>query len=110
LAQFSDACVVDPKVAALRGKVEVVRDAAFSTIAAAVDVFTADGKIFNLSQPAARGSDVNPMTDGSLEDKLRNAAAGWNPRHDIKPLIDAIWALDKRADASTLASLTVPGV
>lgn len=110
LAQFSDACVADPKVAALRGKVEVVRDAAFSTIAAAVDIFTADGKAFNLSQMAARGSVGNPMSDGSLEDKLRNAAAGWNSRHDIEPLIDAIWALDKSTDVSTLASLTVPRV
>jgi hypothetical protein len=29
-----------------------------------------------LSQPAARGSDVNPMSDSDLEAKLRSAAAG----------------------------------
>src|ERR1700749_1214669 len=33
IEQFTDACVVDPAVAALRGKVHVVRDGAFSTIA-----------------------------------------------------------------------------
>lgn len=108
LDQFSDACVSDPRVAALRGKVEVGRDPAFSTIAAAVDVTTADGNTHRLSQPAARGSDVNPMSDSDLEDKLRNAAAGWNPRHDVRPLVDAVWALDKSADVSTLSGLTVP--
>jgi hypothetical protein len=48
------------------------------------------------------------MSDSALEDKLRAAATGWSPRHDIKPLIDAIWALDRSADVSGLAALTVP--
>ena len=29
------------------------------------------------------------------------AAAGWDPRHDVAPLIDAIWALDKSTDVSS---------
>ncbi len=65
-------------------------------------------KLHKLSQPAARGSDANPMSDGDLEDKLRVAASGWEPRHDIAPLIDAIWTLDNSADVSKLASLAVP--
>jgi 2-methylcitrate dehydratase PrpD len=108
LDQFTDASVNNPEVLALRGKVEVVRDASFPTVAAAVEITTADGKAHKVSQPAARGSDANPMTDKDLEDKLRNAAAGWNPRHDIAPLIDAIWQLDKSNDISKLAALTVP--
>src|SRR3954469_12615048 len=63
LDQFTDACVRDPGVLALRSKIEVTRDSALSTIAAAVDITTADGKVHQLSQPAARGSDVNPMSD-----------------------------------------------
>jgi 2-methylcitrate dehydratase PrpD len=108
LDQFTDACVRDAKVLALRSRVEVLRDTAFSTIAAVVEITTADGKTHKLSQPAARGSDVNPMSDRDLEDKLRVAASGWDSRHDIAPLIDAVWALDKSADVSGLASLAVP--
>jgi 2-methylcitrate dehydratase PrpD len=108
LDQFTDACVRDPKVLALRSRVEVLRDSAFSTIAAAVEITTADGKTHKLSQQAARGSDVNPMSDSDIEAKLRVAAAGWNSRHDIAPLIDAIWALDNSADVSKLTSLAVP--
>jgi len=108
LDQFSDACVRDPRVLALRSKVELVRDSAFSTIAAAVEITTADGVAHKLSQPAARGSDVNPMSDSDIEGKLRTAAAGWDPRHDIAPLIDAIWSLDRSSDVSKLASLAVP--
>ena len=77
LDQFTDACVNDPRVVELRSKVEVVRDRAFSTIAAAVDITTADGAVHQLSQSAARGSDVNPMSDQDLEQKLRTVAASW---------------------------------
>jgi 2-methylcitrate dehydratase PrpD len=108
LDQFTDACARDPKVLALRSKVEVRSDSAFSTIAAGVEITTADGTVHTLSQPAARGSDVNPMSDGELDAKLRNSAAGWDPRYDATPLIDAIWALDRSTDASRLASLAVP--
>jgi hypothetical protein len=47
-----------------------------------------------------RGSDVNPMDDSGLEDKLKVAAAGWDRSYDAAPLIDAIWALDQWADVS----------
>jgi 2-methylcitrate dehydratase PrpD len=105
--QFTDACVNDPAVQALRRKVGVEVDPAFSTVAGAVDI-TAGGRTYNLSQAAARGSDQNPMSDQDLEDKLRTSAAGWDPRHDIAPLIDAIWALETSPDVSKLASLVVP--
>jgi len=108
LDQFTDACVGDPRVKALRGKVEVLRDESFSTIAAAVDITTADGAVHRLSQSAARGSDANPMSDSDLETKLRTVAAAWKPKADVTPLIDAIWALDQRDDVSPLASLAVP--
>ncbi|HEX3937956.1 MAG TPA: MmgE/PrpD family protein [Xanthobacteraceae bacterium] len=106
--QFAQACVNDPAVAALRGKVEVTRDEGFSTVAAAVEIATADGKLHKLTQNAARGSDRNPMSDGDLEDKLRDAAAAWDPRHDMAPLVAAIWALDDAKDIASLAAMTVP--
>jgi 2-methylcitrate dehydratase PrpD len=106
--EFSDARVRDPDVLALRRKVELIRDPAFSTIAAAVEITTADGSIHHRSQSASRGSDANPMSDAELEDKLRSAAAGWEPQHDVAMLIDAVWALDSSADVSALASLAVP--
>ncbi|MGA7790713.1 MAG: MmgE/PrpD family protein [Xanthobacteraceae bacterium] len=108
VAQFAAPCVNDPHIQALRGKVELIRDASFATIAAAVEIVTADGKLHRLSQTAARGSDANPMSDRDLVDKLRTAAADWNPRHDIAPLIEAIWAVEDSSDVSKLAALTVP--
>ena len=108
LDQFTDACVRDQNVLKLRSKVEVLCDESFSTIAAAVEIATADGNAHRLAQPAARGSDANPLSDHDLEAKLRAAAAGWDSRYNAAPLIDAIWALDKSSDVSRLASLAIP--
>ena len=108
LAQFTDACVRDPNVSELRSKVEVLREDGFSTIAAAVEITTSDGRTHNLAQPAARGSDVNPLSDNNLESKLQTAAREWNPQYDVTPLIDAIWALDHSANVAKLAALAVP--
>ena len=108
LDEFSDARVRDPDVLALRRKVELIRDPAFSTIAAAVEITTADGRVHHRSQSAARGSDVNPMSDSDIEEKLRTVAAGWDSRYDTAPLIDAIWSLDKNTDVSGLTGLAVP--
>ncbi|MGB6255061.1 MAG: MmgE/PrpD family protein [Bradyrhizobium sp.] len=106
LDQFTDACVRDPQVSNLRNKVEVVRDEHFSTVAAAFEITTVDGKNFKLEQPAARGSDANPLSDHDLEEKLRAAASGWNPHYDATPLIDAIWNVEASADVSGLAAMT----
>jgi 2-methylcitrate dehydratase PrpD len=104
--QFTDACVSDPRVQELRRKVEVVRDPAFSTIAAGVEITTSDGAVHLMSQTAARGSDVNPMSDRDLEQKLKTAAAALS--HDATTLIEAVWRLETSTDASRLALLAVP--
>ncbi len=108
LDQFTDDCARDPAVIEMRRKVEVTRDPAISTIAADVDLWTTDGTKHSLSTSAARGSPSNPMSDRDIEDKLRTIAADWRSGHDVEPLIEAIWALDRSADVSTLAALTVP--
>jgi 2-methylcitrate dehydratase PrpD len=109
LDQFTDACVRDAEVLKMRSKVEVLRDEHFSTVAAAVDITTADGQTFHREQQAARGSDANPLSDSDLEEKLRTAASGWNPRYDAALLIDAIWSVEASSDVSKLVSLTAVG-
>jgi 2-methylcitrate dehydratase PrpD len=106
--EFTDACVRDPDVAALRGKVSVQRDEAFPTISAAVEITTADGTVHKVSQPAARGSEGNPMSDEDLAGKLRVAAKNAIPTKDVTPLIEAIWQLDRSEDISGLAPMIVP--
>jgi 2-methylcitrate dehydratase PrpD len=108
LDQFTDACVSDPAVSAMRRRIEVASDPAISTIAVEMDLWTSDGKKHHVSTRAARGSSANPLKDSEIEQKLLDEARSWRPAHDIKPLIDAVWALDKSDDVSTLAAMTVP--
>ena len=108
LDQFTDACVNDPAVKEMRRKVEVASDPAISTIAVEMDFWTKDGKKHSVSTQAARGSSANPLKDAEIERKLLDEAKSWRPGHDIRPLIDAVWALDKSGDVSNLAAMTVP--
>jgi hypothetical protein len=57
---------------------------------------------------AARGSPKNPLKDSEIEDKLRTEAASWRKGHDVRPLIDAVWSLERLDDAARLAAMTVP--
>jgi 2-methylcitrate dehydratase PrpD len=108
LAEFTDAAVADPAVSAMRRKVEVAAQGGLSTIAAELDIVTADGRTHAVATEAARGSVANPLKDAEIEDKLRAEADGWQKGHDIQPLIDAVWAVDKSEDVSALARLAVP--
>jgi 2-methylcitrate dehydratase PrpD len=108
LDQFTDACVNDPIVKEMRGKFEVAGDPAISTTAVEMDFWTKDGKKHSVSTKAARGSSANPLKDSEIEQKLLDEAKSWRPAHDIKPLIEAVWALDRSGDVSTLAAMTVP--
>lgn len=108
LAEYTDACVNDPAVLALRAKVAVEQDAGIPVEAAAVAIHMTDGTARSLTVPHARGSTGNPMSDQDIEDKVTTLAAGWRPAHDVRPLIDAVWALDRADDASALLGLTVP--
>jgi 2-methylcitrate dehydratase PrpD len=110
LAQFTDECARDPEVIELRRKVEVIRDDTIATVAAQVELWTADGTKHDLSTLAARGSPQNPMRDRDLEEKLRTVAADWHPGHDVGPLIDAVWKLEQSEDVSRLLALAVPPV
>jgi 2-methylcitrate dehydratase PrpD len=108
LEQFTDACVNDPKVSAMRKRISVSSDPKISTIAVEMEFTTADGKVHKMSTQAAKGSAANPLKDSEIEQKLRDEAHSWNASHDIQPLIDAVWSLDKSGDVSTLAKLATP--
>src|SRR5471030_657037 len=108
LDQFTDACVNDPKMSAMRKRISVASDPNISTIAVEMEFTTADGKVHKLSTRAARGSAANPLKDSEIERKLRDEAKSWNASQDIQPLIDSVWSLDKSGDVSGLAALATP--
>lgn len=108
LAHYTDACVRDPAVVALRARVEVEKDESIPVESAIVRISTTDGAEHTMTVPAARGSLRRPMTDRDIEDKLRTLAAAWCPGHEMAPLIEAVWTLDRSDDAGPLLRLATP--
>ncbi len=108
LAQYTDACVRAPSVMALRAKVQLEQDETIAVEAASVRIITEDGAEFERTVSAARGSLAQPLSDRDIEDKLRTLARGWDAAHDVQPIVDALWDLDRSDDAASLLGLTVP--
>jgi 2-methylcitrate dehydratase PrpD len=99
VAQYTDACVNDPAVLALRAKVAAEDDASIPADAAVVSVRTGTGELLTAHVAHARGSIARPLSDRELETKLRELAAYGAPKVDAERLIAAIWSLDQTNNA-----------
>jgi 2-methylcitrate dehydratase PrpD len=104
--EYSDACVNDPAVLALRAKVAAEDDASIPPDGAVVTLRTASGDMRSAHIAHARGSLARPLSDRELEAKLRDLAAYGAPGVDAGRLIDAIWTLDKTNNAAESTNLT----
>jgi 2-methylcitrate dehydratase PrpD len=99
VAQYTDACVNDPAVLALRAKVAAEDDASIPADAAVVSVRTGTGELLTAHVAHARGSIARPLSDRELETKLRELAAYGAPGIDAERLIASIWSLDQTNNA-----------
>ncbi|NOJ43661.1 MmgE/PrpD family protein [Bradyrhizobium australiense] len=102
VAEFSDAIVFRPDIAALRQKVGAVLDASLPDGAARVTIQLASGETFSEAVMAARGSLADPLSDGDIEAKLRDCARLGGSDWDIDRIIGDVWRLDTLADVSSL--------
>ncbi|MCC7346663.1 MAG: MmgE/PrpD family protein [Variibacter sp.] len=109
LARYTDACVNDPAVAALRRRIAVEVDEAIAPEGAAVSVHLTDGRRHDAVVRYARGSAQRPMTDGEIEQKLRANARLWDPDASRDALVEAVWALDQAPDAGAVMALAAGG-
>lgn len=75
-AQFSDDCVRDARVVALRGKVHIAPDAALARTQARVSIRLANGRTLARRVEHALGTLARPMSDAALEAKFRALAEG----------------------------------
>jgi len=106
--EYSDACVNDPAVLALRAKVTAEDDASIPADAAVVSLRTGSGELRSAHIAHARGSIARPLSDRELEDKLRDLAAHGAPGVSADQLVDAVWALDKTENAAAVMRIVAP--
>jgi len=106
--EYSDACVNDPAVLALRSKVSAEDDASIPADAAVVSLRTTSGDLLSAHIAHARGSIARPLSDRELEAKLRELAAYGASGIEAGRLIDSIWTLDKTDNSAAVMKIAAP--
>jgi 2-methylcitrate dehydratase PrpD len=106
-AQFSDACVRDPRVVALRNRVSAREDSAIGRTEARVTIRTRDGRAFGRHVEHALGTLARPMSDADLEAKFRGLAREVLPPAQIEEAIHLCWKIAGLQDAGALARAAV---
>ena len=105
LSQYTDAKAADPKVVALRDKVQVQAVETFGRDEAHVSVTLFDGTMFEVHIAHASGTHQNPMTDKALEAKFMANATPVLGLARCQDLVQKVWALEDCADVNDLISL-----
>ena len=107
-AQFSEAMVHDPRIVALREKVEVTADALIGKLQCDVAIQLRDGRVVKKYVEHALGTVERPMSDRDLEEKFRGLSSPVLPAAQIDELIALCWQLEELPDAATIARAAVP--
>lgn len=107
LDEFDDAAVAET-LAAGRPEVNYIDDPVRDVSSVGMAVRMRDGATFRAEISAARGSPENPLSDSDLERKLMSMAHRIGFTGNVGALIDAVWALDKLADAAVVSRLANP--
>ena len=102
-AQFSDACVLDPRVVAVRERVSATIDTAVVRTEARVTIRTRDGRTLAKHVEHALGTLARPMSDADLEAKFSGLAHGVLPPAQIDEVIGLCWRVGELEDAGAIA-------
>lgn len=106
--QFSDACVRDPRVVAVRNRVTTREDPAIGRTEARVTIRTRDGRSFDRHVEHALGTLARPMSDADLEGKFKGLAAGVLAPAAIDECTSLCWGMAAQDDAGVLARAAAP--
>ncbi|MGZ8229468.1 MAG: MmgE/PrpD family protein [Burkholderiales bacterium] len=107
-AEYSDACVRDPRVTALRDRVNAVVDKGLHEDQARVAIRLKGGKTVDVFVEHAIGSLERPMSDADLEAKFFGLAGGVLPDSQVKRLLGLCWDIGKLEHAADVARASVP--
>jgi len=102
-SHFSQACVADARIAALRDRVRAQVQDQMRADEARVIVALRDGSRREAYVAHARGSLARPMSEDDLSGKFRALAAEALPADRIEPALRQCWAIESSADVAALA-------
>ena len=107
--QFSDAAVKDPAIVALRPHITVLTDTAIGPEQAELTIRLADGRVLTRRVEHAIGSLERPMSDGALEAKFTDLAAGILPPARIRRVLELCRDVASLDDAAQIARAAAAG-
>lgn len=108
-ADFSDAAVADPAIAALSAKVAAVEiEQGLSIDAARLAVHLDDGRSYEFVVDVATGSLKRPLSDADIVLKFEALAAYGSPGLDARPLAEQLWRLAEAPDAGAVMAFARP--
>jgi 2-methylcitrate dehydratase PrpD len=107
--EFSDAIVNDPRVVALRGKVDAVADNAIDEAAVDVTAVLVDARRIHVRVDHAIGSLERPLSDKQLEAKFNSLVVPQLGQSQAEAITAACWRLASLADMRELTRLCRPG-
>lgn len=104
-AQFTDARVLDPQVAAVRSRIEVTADPAIAQDQCELVLTLHDGRSHVERVAHATGSPGKPVSDAQLEHKFLELAGSVLPRARARRLLSRLWALETVPDVGEIIRL-----
>ncbi|MGZ8211567.1 MAG: MmgE/PrpD family protein, partial [Burkholderiales bacterium] len=102
-AQFSDACVHDPRVVLVRERVHISPDPTLKRTQARVAITLKNGARHERYVEHALGTLQRPMSDADLEAKFRGLVEGILTPAAAQALIGLCWAVETVPDAGAIA-------
>jgi 2-methylcitrate dehydratase PrpD len=108
-AEYSDACVRDPRVVALRERVNATVDAAMHEDQARITIRLKDGRTLERFVEHAIGSLDRPMSDGDLERKFRALVSPILAPAACDRLLGLCWRAADLDDAAEIARAASSG-
>jgi 2-methylcitrate dehydratase PrpD len=94
LAEFTDEAVHDPVIKGIRERVSAASDPLLRNEAVMVKVSCRDGRVFQKQVNHPVGSLEHPLSDKTLEEKVRELALPYLTTHGVNGIVDMIWDIE----------------
>jgi len=114
-AEFDDAFIRGDEMQNMQGRIRTehspeIEVLGFDKMRSSIDIKLRDGRTVNGdASEAYRGGPENPLSDGELEDKVRDCCQGALTAEATEALIEAVWSILELEDAQVLAEMIQTG-
>jgi len=114
-AEFDDAFIRGDEMQNMQGRIRTehspeIEVLGFDKMRSSIDIKLRDGRTVNGdASEAYRGGPENPLSDGELEDKVRDCCQGALTEEATEALIEAVWSILELEDAQVLAEMIQTG-